>query len=315
MYSRTLSYTLGLFALIQFLVIETGCVNQAVIPSAAQDRAPVVALTSYPSGGGNTNPETIHTSQTVWVDLGTHVMVMGSAHNPGGVKSMSLRVIQGGNTLYSVQASADASQGPPDALYILGSNGKGQAGSAVALIFTETWSAATAELTATNFNGMMTSVLATYVCANCQTGPSVPGIGGGGGGGGQTKCGAGPACASGSICCAGRCVVNDPQNCGACGVICPAGVCSGQQCATPGGPACSMPGEACVPPSIAGSHCCSGAVCNYQICRACTSHSNVCPSFGSQICCDPNDQCVLDPGDGRVKCGIPDCAGPNCPGH
>jgi hypothetical protein len=45
--------------------------------------------------------------------------------------------------------------------------------------------------------------------------------------------------------------------------------------------------------NIAGSHCCAGAVCNFQSCLACTSHANICPSFGRQVCCDPTTNAFL----------------------
>ncbi|CAB3802537.1 hypothetical protein LMG28614_05635 [Paraburkholderia ultramafica] len=295
-------------------IVVSGCTNVVSIPPVGLDRPPIITITSFPSGGGLTDPENISSSGTVTVENGTNVMVLANARNPGGVKDFGLQIKQGSTTLYTVQTSAPFSV-VPDALYIFGSDGAGQAGSRVSLLFTETGvTTTTVEGWADNFNGQRTTILVTYVCSNCYY-PGPPPIGTGPPPG--PKCGTGSACAAGSLCCQGHCVLsNSNNNCGACGNVCPTGsLCQGNQCVASGQP-CSALGTMCVPDRQAGPHCCQSptpAICNFQICRACTPHGAVVPPYGSQICCDPNDSAVLDPSDGQVRCNLPDCSGPNCP--
>jgi hypothetical protein len=147
-------------------------------------------------------------------------------------------------------------------------------------------------------------------------GPPGGGGGGTGGTGGTGGGGCGRGCTNGAICCGNRCVFNDSHNCGACGNACQFGeVCQGQKCqSTP--PACAQSDQACVPDRQPGTHCCqspSPQICLFEICRVCIAHGQVCPTRSRQICCSPDDQCVLDPSDGQVKCGLPDCRGPDCP--
>lgn len=281
-------------------VIVSGCPKPASVPPAAQDRPPIITITSSPSGG-NVTPVTTSASGNVFVDYGTNVMVMGNAQNPGGVKAFGLKVTQGGAVLYSVQASGspDAAGKVPDELFILGSDGAGNAGSKVVLLFTESQPPAMTEAWATNYNGMTTRVTLTYFCSGCRYYPIPTVIVGGTPGTPGTlglKCGTGPPCGPGSTCCDGQCIV-------------------GQRC-PPGQPSCSQIGQACVPSNQAGPHCCqspASTVCNFQICRGCTPHGVVVPAFSSQICCDANDLAVLDPSSGQVVCGVPDCTGPDCP--
>src|SRR6266446_390211 len=154
--------------------------------------------------------------------------------------------------------------------------------------------------------------------------PSSPPVGGpiGGGaigGGGKPACGTGPACVGGSICCGGRCVANGPTNCGRCGNRCGSGsICQGQQCIAtgPSGPPCANVGDACVPKNQPGTHCCQDAgpeLCVFGTCKACIPHDQVCPAFGTQVCCDARngDQCVLDQSTEQVKCNIPDADKPD----
>lgn len=115
----------------------------------------------------------------------------------------------------------------------------------------------------------------------------------------------------------------DPSHCGACGHPCPAnsrcqqGVCVAQPPPVDAGQNCATTMQACVPDHIAGPHCCQDPtpeLCIFELCRSCTPHGQVCPLSGSQVCCNPNDQCIFDPASNQVICGIPDCKGPDCPG-
>jgi hypothetical protein len=78
-------------------------------------------------------------------------------------------------------------------------------------------------------------------------------------------------------------------------------------------PTCAAPTEACVPDKQPGTHCCqtSGApqFCVYGHCKLCVPHGDECKAFGSQLCCDTSDSCVLDQSSEKTVCDIPD--GPN----
>jgi len=281
--------------LLVLVICTTGCPKSASVPPPAQDRPPVITLTSFPSGGGNTDPENVSNAAIVQVSNGTNVMVFGNAHNPGGVKQFELTVTQSGKTLYTVQAAAvpDSTGQVPDTLYILGSDGAGQAGSKVTLLFTEDGSPATTKVTATNFNGMTTTFDVAYACLYCGGVVSPPILGGTS----PPKCGTGPACGTGNLCCNKHCVSSDSQNCGQCGLACQSGsTCQGQQCVSSGLP-CGDVGASCAPNSQAGTHCCqtsgSPELCVFQICRKCIPHGAICPLNQSQLCCDAADQCVL----------------------
>ncbi len=141
------------------------CDSSVPVPSAAQDQPPVVHLTSFPVGGsGEVDTENVSASAVVTVTQNTEIMVLGSATNPGGVKQFSLKVIQNGITLYSVQTTgvADSTGNVPDTLHILGSDGAGCAGGSVALTFIETGAPASVLAVATNFNGQTNTTTITY---------------------------------------------------------------------------------------------------------------------------------------------------------
>lgn len=86
------------------------------------------------------------------------------------------------------------------------------------------------------------------------------------------------------------------------------GVCATRQPPPPD--QCATLGQACVPPTQTGMHCCqqggSPLLCVWQQCRACVPHGEVCQPGGTQLCCSYNDRCVLDPGSGQAVCDVPD---------
>jgi hypothetical protein len=49
----------------------------------------------------------------------------------------------------------------------------------------------------------------------------------------------------------------------------------------------------------------SPQICVYGYCRPCVPSGEECRLYGSQLCCNPDDSCVLDINDEKVKCAIP----------
>jgi hypothetical protein len=122
-------------------------------------------------------------------------------------------------------------------------------------------------------------------------GTSAGGTQGGQGGaaGGPTTCSAGRPCPSAQTCCDGRCsnVLNDPTNCGACGVTC-----TGQDSFCGDRPAHCMP-----PPCDSGRSCSSGSCCFAECCA------------DGQLCCE-----VYLGGSETVRfCHTPTAVEPTCP--
>lgn len=85
------------------------------------------------------------------------------------------------------------------------------------------------------------------------------------------------------------------------------------RCAPPGPEppqTCARLKESCVPVQQPGTKCCQDGitplVCNFSKCEACVPHGEVCRPFGTQICCSPNETCVIDPFSGDAVCDIPE---------
>jgi hypothetical protein len=157
----------GCVASLFLILLCAGCVKHVVKATPGQDKPPVITVIGFPSGGGATFPQSTSTTQHVDVMQGTHVMVLGSAKNSGGVRQLSLKISQTNNVLWDVSALAPPSTTTvPDALYILGSDGSGNAGTEP-LLFTMMADSVTAVATATNYNNQSSTISVTYDCLNC----------------------------------------------------------------------------------------------------------------------------------------------------
>ena len=142
-------------------------------------------------------------------------------------------------------------------------------------------------------------------------------------GSGGNSCGGTATCRAGKMCCDGRCVVNDPLNCGGCGVICQDGsACQGQHCVGTSMPpqSCAMVNSFCVPDTQPlpdgqpAAHCCNSQgrnpgtaeLCVEEHCRQCFRHGDEVPAGGSQVCCEFGEVVKFDQFTQKAVCDIPD---------
>jgi hypothetical protein len=76
---------------------------------------------------------------------------------------------------------------------------------------------------------------------------------------------------------------------------------------------CARLKESCVPIQQPCIKCCQDdttpLVCSRAKCERCVPSGKVCELFGTQICCSPNEPCVIDPSSGEAVCNVPE--GPN----
>jgi hypothetical protein len=156
--------------------------KSVVVPSAGQDRAPVVKIAALAVGGSATvSPTEIDSTMTVRtasvLPSATKceipvIMITASAGNDGGVKQLSLNILQDENPtpIYqvTVSASVDSKGMVPAGLGILGSDGKGGiGGQALRLEFSSGKAGTpkdhkfTVAASATNFNGQTTQLTET----------------------------------------------------------------------------------------------------------------------------------------------------------
>ena len=155
-------------ALLLALVGAIGCQNgTVVIPANPQDdQAPTITVVNFvPGSTGEVDKPEVGASSTVYATIGTQLILSAHARNPaGGVKSFSLTITQGGVTLYQVATSSvpDANHKAPVRVSIVGGDGQGGAGSAVALLVSLS-GPATLVAKAENFHGMATSITVTYL--------------------------------------------------------------------------------------------------------------------------------------------------------
>ncbi len=157
--------SLGL-TLATFVLLGSTCRDPYVtVPPAALDKAPTINIHNFVvAGSGEVDKDNVGTTESVAVTACTKLMISGYASNPGGVEKFSITISQDGHTLYHVQGSnaKDANGKVPDFLRILGSDGAGNPGSAVALTLIMSLKPATVTATAVNFNGQTTTITATY---------------------------------------------------------------------------------------------------------------------------------------------------------
>ncbi|HEX5544034.1 MAG TPA: hypothetical protein VFX10_00990, partial [Nitrospira sp.] len=149
------------------LISVVSCSHQAPIPPTGQDSPPTMTINAFvvqqPSGySGDVDQANVSDSTSVGVTSGARIMMSGSAKNAGGVKSFTVSLRQANQTLFQVTATGvpDATGAVPDLLSILGTNGAGGPGNMPMVVMVEQPVQVIA--TATNFNGMTSSITINY---------------------------------------------------------------------------------------------------------------------------------------------------------
>lgn len=149
-------------------VVLSGCCTTVVIPSGpALDQAPTITLDAFPivppgpAGAGDISEQNRSASGFVKVSRGkTYMMSATAVNSAGGVQVLTMTVVQGGRQIHSTTVTEER-RSDGKACTSLSLFGGGEKHSdPINITMTEH---ATVTVTATNFNGMTTSIVVTYV--------------------------------------------------------------------------------------------------------------------------------------------------------
>jgi hypothetical protein len=146
-----------------------GCQDDpvVVIPVPGSDQAPSIKIINFvPGAQGDVDKDNVSSDSTVYTSDPTKLMISAIATNlVGGVKSLSMKFIcNTGNVCQSAQTSStpDSNNKVTTVLRILGGNGSGGAGGQPFLFTIESGVWLNLDATATNFNGMTSTVHVLY---------------------------------------------------------------------------------------------------------------------------------------------------------
>jgi hypothetical protein len=245
-------------------VSALGCTKRVRQLPASLDHPPTISVTGFPVDG-SVPKEVVNGPITMRLQIGTRVMISATAENRGGVKTLSVVVKQGTAVLYEAETAGrrDLIGRVPEALFVLGTDGAGHAGSKAMTFTMSPAEFVVVTVTASNFNGQSSGYDVSYVtfCENCLPNReandfcecSCPF---------QRSCQGAPdggCCADGQKCCKGNCVPFDAEcsnevceagqsGCGPdkSGGCCRLGsTCCGSDFCCPRGTSCQ--GEICIP--------------------------------------------------------------------
>jgi hypothetical protein len=144
-----------------------GCCTQVSVPDRSADAAPTITLDAFPlvpaqGAVGDVEQQNVSVSTTVRVTRGRSYALSATAYNPkGGVATISMTAVQGGNVKYEVNGSnKETSSGSTcTTLSLL----TAPANQVMSITMTST---VTVVVSATNFNGMTSTITVQYVPAD-----------------------------------------------------------------------------------------------------------------------------------------------------
>jgi len=151
-----------------FMTLLVGCQSAYVgVPAAAHDRPPSITVHALPSGPGRVSPGevSVTTGTPVGVTVGTTVLITVDATGPGGVKSLSIAVYQGGNKLSeAITTGVPNSEGlVPKTLSIIGHNGSGGVGgNPLYFVLDHLYQVAYVKAAARNFNNQESTLQVNF---------------------------------------------------------------------------------------------------------------------------------------------------------
>lgn len=164
------------FSFLTWLCISGCAPTRISVPSAAQDKAPVITVHAVASGGSGQIEKPEMTSANCpspcvsYVTEGTDLLTTVDAKNPaGGVKSLDVKITESstGSPLLSVRTSAvpDSNGKVPTSLAIVGHNGAGGIGGEPLRTLMPPkpeWPVVAVAVSASNFNNMTSDYRAVY---------------------------------------------------------------------------------------------------------------------------------------------------------
>lgn len=148
-----------------------GCDDDRVpIPSASQDNPPIIEVNAVASGGGEIQIPEAGSKKCAYqcrsyVSLNANLAFTIYGKNPGGVKTLSVKISRNSSVLYNVSRSSspDSQNKVVTMLSILGSDGAGHiGGNPLQVSMSSAQTEVKVDVTAENFNNQPSSYTITY---------------------------------------------------------------------------------------------------------------------------------------------------------
>jgi hypothetical protein len=164
--SMKLSAARSLIAFAACLALTSCCTTVTIPTDQTKDQMPVITVDAFPVDSGDVEQQNTTTSGTLKASRGKLFMISVTAQNAvGGVSSLATTVTQSGQTLYhaSTSQAKSASGSACTTLSLIAAGKRHRSPMKVTMT-----APVTVTSTATNFSGMTTTTMVTYVPTDLQ---------------------------------------------------------------------------------------------------------------------------------------------------